>query len=155
MTELITDNSDCSIGLVEDGLYKPVIMWNLKIMSYISEKAHQYRAYGCNITVQARNGEKKIFKVWIKESEFHKFRATRGAIVDQTFGELIRNSQFDHNLWSELVPKIIEESSETIVHQRAAKNIGLQWDYLMSESRRTGDNLNIDFVEIVYKDVSK
>ena len=53
------------------------------------------------------------------------------------------------------MPKIIEESSETIVHQRAAKNIGLQWDYLMSESRRTGDNLNIDFVEIVYKDVGK
>ena len=73
MTELITDNSDCSIGLVEDGLYKPVIMWNLKIMSYISEKAHQYRAYGCNITVQARNGGKKSSKYGLKNQNFINF----------------------------------------------------------------------------------
>ena len=65
--------------------------------------------------------KRKDFNVWIKEGDLHKFGATRAAIVDQTHGELIRNSRFDQSLWSELVPKLIEASAETIIHQRAAK----------------------------------
>ena len=152
MSELISDHSEYTIGVMEDNNYRPIIMWNLKIRSYISEKDHQYRAYGCDIIVQGRDGHKKVFKVWIKEADIHKFGPTRAAIVDQTHGELIRNSRFDTSLWSDLVPKLIEESAETIVYQRAARNIGLQWDYLVSESRKFGSTLKLEFCEIVYKD---
>ena len=131
-------------------------MWNISIKSYISEKDHPFRAYGCEVYLQGRNGEKKTFKVWIKEGDFQRFSATRHAIVDQTHGELIRNSKFDHSLWSDLVPKLIESSWESIIHQRAARNIGLAWDYLISESRKFGGKLlNLNYVEIVYKDIGK
>ena len=155
MPELVNTESEFTIGVVDEDVYRPIIMWNLEIKSYISEKDQQFRAYGCKVKVQGKNGHLKTFDVWIKEVDFHKFNATRSAIVDQTHGELIRNSRFDHSLWSDLVPKLIEASAETIVHQRAAKNIGLAWDYLVTESRRFGSTLNPDFCEIVYKDIGK
>ena len=153
MSELITTASEFTIGIMDDDVYRPVIMLNLHIRSYISEKSHQFRAYGCQVVLQGRDGKRKDFNVWIKEGDLHKFGATRAAIVDQTHGELIRNSRFDQSLWSELVPKLIEASAETIIHQRVAKNIGLAWDYLIEESRKLGPNLDINFCEIVYKDI--
>ena len=87
MPELTNAESDYSIGIVDnEGQYRPVIMWNLEIKSYISEKDHPYRAYGCIVKLQSRIGDSKSFKVWIKEADFHKFSATRSAIVDQTHG---------------------------------------------------------------------
>ena len=87
MSELTNAESECSIGIVDnDGLYRPVIMWNLHIKSYISEREHPYRAYGCIVKLQGKAGELKCFNVWIKESDFQKFSATRSAIVDQTHG---------------------------------------------------------------------
>ena len=49
MPELVNDKSDFTIGLMDGDQYFPVIMWNLKIRSYISEKSNQYRAYGCDV----------------------------------------------------------------------------------------------------------
>ena len=56
-------------------------------------------------------------------------------------------------MWGDLVPKLIENSAESIIHQRAAKNIGLQWDYLVSESRHFGTLLRLEYCEIVYKNI--
>ena len=87
MPELTNAENDFTIGLVDsEGQYRPVIMWNLEIQSYISEKDHPFRAYGCLVKLQGRQDHLKTFKVWIKESDFHKFSATRSAIMDQTHG---------------------------------------------------------------------
>ena len=56
-------------------------------------------------------------------------------------------------MWGDLVPKLIENSAESIIHQRAAKNIGLQWDYLVSESRHFGTLLRLEYFEIFYKNI--
>ena len=155
MSELVNDQSEFTIGVMDGDIYRPVIMWNLEIKSYISEKDHNYRAYGCHVKLQGRNGQMKVFNVYIKEGDFHKFGPTRTAIVDQTHGELIRNSKFDFSLWGELVPKLIEAAAETLTYQRAARNVGLAWDFLVSESKRLGSVLRPEFCEIVYKDIGE
>ena len=89
MAELTNTESDCSIGVVDsEGIYRPIILWNIFIRSYISDQEHPYRAYGCDVKLQGRNGEIKTFKVWIKELDFHKFALTRSAIVNQTHGKI-------------------------------------------------------------------
>ena len=88
MSELVIDRSEFTIGIVEDDIYRPLIMWNLAIKSYISENDSTYRAYGCEVYMQGRHREKKQFKGYIKEGDFHSFGAIRTAIVDQTHGEL-------------------------------------------------------------------
>ena len=66
MAERVNNCSDCSIGVVANEIYLPLIMWNISI----SEKDHPFKAYGCEVYLQGRNGEKKTFKVWIKEGDF-------------------------------------------------------------------------------------
>ena len=62
MPELVNDKSDFTIGIMEGDQYFPVIMWNLKIRSYISEKSNQYRAYGCDVILQGIGGKKRYLK---------------------------------------------------------------------------------------------
>ena len=49
------------------------------------------------------------------------------------------------------MPKLIEDASDTITYQRAARNVGLAWHYLVQESRLFGNILQLDRVEIVYR----
>ena len=58
-------------------------------------------------------------------------------------------------MWSDFVPKLLSDCSDTIVHQRPARNIGLQWYYLRNMAYKHGGMLQLDHVEIVYKDVGK
>ena len=159
MTELVNTESDCTIGVIETEndveTYRPLICWNLKIESYISEKGSPYRAYGCLVKVKGKRGEVKTFKVFIKEGDFCKFDRVRTAIVAQTHGELILNSRFDHTLWSDLVPKLLFECADTIRHQQPARNIGLQWQYLKTAAFDHGGVPQLEHVEIVYKDIGK
>ena len=67
-------------------------------------------------------------------------------------GELIRNSRFDPSLWADLIPNLIESAADTIVYQRAARNIGLAWHYLVQEARLFRNVLHLQHCEIVYKD---
>ena len=70
-------------------------------------------------------------------------------------GELILNSQFDANLWTDFVPKLLFDSSMSIRHQQPARNIGLQWHHLKRRSFDHGGLLQLQDVEIVHKDVSE
>lgn len=157
--ELINTESLCTIGILEseneEEIYRPLIMWNLKIETYISEKNSPYRAYGCLVNLKGRLGVVKTFKIFIKEGDFSKFERVRAAIVAQTHGELILNSQFNLSMWSDFVPKLLFDSSETVRYQRPARNIGLQWHYLRSMAFEHGGVPQLDHVEIVYNDVGK
>ena len=35
MAELVTNFSDTSIGILEDDTYRPIMMWNIAVKSYI------------------------------------------------------------------------------------------------------------------------
>ena len=65
------------------------------------------------------------------------------------------NSQFNLSMWSDFVPKLLFDSSETVRYQRPARNIGLQWHYLRSMAFEHGGVPQLDHVEIVYNDVGK
>ena len=89
------------------------------------------------------------------DADFSKFDRVRSAIVAQTHGQLILNSLFDPSLWTDFVPKLLVDCSDTIKHQRPARNIGLQWHYLKSMSFEHGGVLQLEHEEIVYKDVGE
>ena len=59
--ELNNTENECTIGVfdTEDDelVYRPVIMWNLCINSYLSEKDLSYRAYGCVVKVKGKQGK--------------------------------------------------------------------------------------------------
>ena len=156
--ELINTKNDFTIGVIEIGeneeeVYRPVIMWNLSINSYLSEKDSSYRAYGCTVRVKGKRGDIQVFKVFIKDADFSKFERVRSAIVNQTHGQLILNSRFDLSIWTDFVPKLLFDCSDTIEHQRPARNIGLQWKYFQSMAFNHGGLLQLEHVEIVYKDI--
>ena len=158
--ELVNTVSECSIGHLDvqengDENYQPIIMWNLRIESYISDQDSLYRAYGCIVKIKGKQGIVKSFKIYIKEGDFGKFDKVRSSIVSQTHGELILNNRFDPTLWSEFVPKLLFDCSDHIKHQRPARNIGLQWHYLMSRAFSKGGVLQLEDVEIVYKEVGR
>ena len=102
--ELNNTESECTIGVFDaendKPVYRPVIMWNLSIETYLSQKDSSYRSYGCIVKVKGKQGQIKSFKVFIKEGDFAKFERVRAAIVAQTFGELILNSRFNLSMWS-------------------------------------------------------
>ena len=159
MSVLINTVSEVTIGIMETKdddteVYVPLILWNLVILSYLSDPDLSYRAYGCMVKIQSRAQAKiKSFLVYIKESEMYKFDRVRAEIVAQTHGELVMHNRFDLSLWSDLVPKLIFDSSMTIMHQRPARNIGLAWNYLKKMSFEFGGVPQLEHVEIVYKDV--
>ena len=151
--ELINSESNCTIGLMDNDVYRPIIMWNLQVKSYVSEKDSPFRAYGCLVTIRGKQGKKKTFTVYFKEADFSKFAKVKAAIVAQTFGEMILNSTFEANLWSEFVPKLLIDCADTIVHQQPARNIGLQWHYLKEKAFEYDGRLQLEHVEIVYRDI--
>ena len=159
MSQLINTESEVSIGIMEsknDGpsVYVPVILWNLTIKSYVSDPDLSYRAYGCLVKIQSRsNGTIKEFFVYIKESDMYTFSKVRSAIVAQTHGELVMHNRFEQDLWADLVPKLVFDSSMSIKYIRPARNIGLQWNYLKKMAFDHGGIIQLKDVEIVYKDV--
>ena len=158
--ELVNDVNDFTIGVKESDaqgqeVYRPLIMWNLKIRSYVSDPDISYRAYGCDVRIKGQHGVVKTFKVYIKEGEFTKFDKVRAAIVSMSHGELILQSRFDLSLWSDLVPRLLFDCADNILHQRPARNIGLQFHYLQSRAFDKGGILQPEDVDIVYKNVGK
>ena len=94
MSELINTESETTIGILEtnddNDVYVPVICWNLKINSYISDPDSSYRAYGTTVKIQSRNqGNVKSFQVFIKESDFYRFEKVRASIVAQSHGKYL------------------------------------------------------------------
>ena len=83
--ELINTESDCTIGVFDNVnddelIYRPVIMWNLTILTYISQQDSSYRPYGCDVKVKGKQGQIKSFRVFIKEGDFSKFDLVRALL---------------------------------------------------------------------------
>ena len=66
---------------------------------------------------------------------------------------MVLNRPFENNLWTEFVPKLLFDVKDVIAHQRPAKNIGLQFDYLQEKSLEHRGVLQLQDVEVVYPDV--
>ena len=92
MSELVNTYNDTTIGIIDlknnEEVYTPLICWNVKVVSYISDPDHSYRAYGCDVKIQSRlSSTIKTYRVYIKEFNFSKFDKVRAAIVSQTHGK--------------------------------------------------------------------
>lgn len=89
-----------------------------------------------------------------KATEFqNSFKKVHETIMNKTYGRLVLNRPIENSLWMEFVPKLLFDVKDTIKHQRPAKNIGLQFDYLMERSFVHHGVLQLDDVEVVYPGV--
>ena len=155
--ELVNTVNDYTIGFLEanengDENYQPVILWNLTSESYISDPESSYRAYGCIVKIKGKH-DMKSFKIFVKEGDYSKFEKVRATIVTQTNGELLLSSRVDHTLLSGFVPKLMFDCYAKIKHQWPARNIGRQWQYLVSRAFEKGGVLQLEDVEIVYMNI--
>ena len=73
--------------------------------------------------------------------------------MNKTYGQLVLNRPIENQLWTEFVPKLLFDVRDTIKHQRPAKNIGLQFDYLLDQAFDHGGVLQLKDLEVVYPDV--
>ena len=89
-----------------------------------------------------------------KAADFqNSFKKCHETIMNKTFGRLILNRPIENHLWTEFVPKLLFDVKDEIKHQRPAKNIGLQFDYLVERSFEHRGVLQLKDLEVVYPDV--
>ena len=89
-----------------------------------------------------------------KATDFqNSFKKCHETIMNKTYGRLVLNRPIENNLWTEFVPKLLFDVKDQIKHQRPAKNIGLQFEYLLERSFEHRGVLQLDDVEVVYPDV--
>ena len=122
------------------------------ICSYISAppESTAYRAFRCKVTLAGGDS----FMVNFKAIEFqNSFKKVHETIMNKTYGRLVLNRPIDNSIWTEFVPKLLFDVKDTIRHQRPAKNIGLQFDYLLERSFAHRGVLQLEDVEVVYPDV--
>ena len=81
------------------------------------------------------------------------FKKVHETIMNKTYGRLVLNRPIENNLWTEFVPKLLYDVKDTIRHQRPAKNIGLQFEYLLEQSFHHHGVLQLKDAEVVYPDV--
>ena len=81
------------------------------------------------------------------------FKKVHEPIMNKTYGRLVLNRPIDNSLWIEFVPKLLFDARSSIRHQRPAKNIGLQFDYLLEQSFKHRGVLQLKDVEVVYPEV--
>ena len=90
----------------------------------------------------------------LKATDFQSsFTKVHQTIVDKTYGRMILNRPIENSQWREFVPKLLFDARASIRHQRPAKNIGLQFDYLIEKSFEHRGILQLQDVEIVYPGV--
>ena len=73
--------------------------------------------------------------------------------MNKTYGRLILNRPIENHLWTEFVSKLLFDVKDQIKHQRPARNIGLQFEYLLEKSFEHRGVLQIEDLEVVYPDV--
>ena len=121
-------------------------------LSYISAppESCSYRAYRCEVKIAGGSS----FKVNFRATDFqNSFRKCHETIIDKTFGRMVLNRPIDNSQWTEFVPRLLFDARAAIRHQRPAKNIGLQFDYLLEKSFEHRGILQLKDVEIVYPGV--
>ena len=159
---LVNNIDDSTIGFLVDKEneqrneivqeYEPAIMWNLKVLSYISAppESSTYRAYHCEVKLAGG----PAFEVNFKAMDFmNSFRKVHETITNKTYGRLVLNRPIENNLWTEFVPKLLFDVKDSIKHQRPARNIGLQYEYLVEQAFDHRGVLQLKDVEVVYPDV--
>ena len=132
--------------------YQPLIMWNMKVVSYISAppSVSSFRAYRCKVKMSSG----VEFIININANDFHSsFRKVHEAIVNKTHGVLVLQKPIENSLWTEFVPKLLLESSDEIYYQRPALNTGLNCSYLEEKAFEHGGVIQLSDVEVVYTDV--
>ena len=60
------------------------------------------------------------------------FRKCHETIIDKTYGRMILSRPIDNIQWTDFVPRLLYDVKDSVKYQRPAKNIGLQFDYLLS-----------------------
>ena len=65
--ELVNTVNEYSIGVLEEAqdgteTYRPLVLWNLKIESYVSDSDIAYRAYGCLLKIKSKQGGGEKFQ---------------------------------------------------------------------------------------------
>jgi hypothetical protein len=89
-----------------------------------------------------------------KATEFqNSFKKVHETIMNKTYGRLVLNRPIENRLWTTFVPRLLFDVKDTIKHIRPAKNIGLQFDYLLERSFAHHGVLQLEDVEVVYPDV--
>ena len=89
-----------------------------------------------------------------KASEFqNSFKRCHETIMNKTYGRLVLNRPIENHLWTEFVPKLLFDVKDKIQHQRPAKNIGLQFEYLLEQAFEHKGVLQLKDLEVVYPDV--
>ena len=66
---------------------------------------------------------------------------------------MILNRPIDNSQWTEFVPRLLFDARASIKHQRPARNIGLQFEYLLEKSFEHRGVLQLKDVEVVYPGV--
>lgn len=109
-----------------------------------------YRAYRCEVNLAGGD----TFMVNFKATDFqNSFKKVHETIMNKTYGRLVLNRPIENSLWTSFVPRLLFDAKDSIKHIRPAKNIGLQFDYLLERSFAHHGVLQLDDVEIVYPDV--
>ena len=70
----------------------------------------------------------------------------------QATGDMILYKSFNNSLWVDFILRLLVDQRNSILKQRPARNIGLQYSYLVEKSFNLGC-LNIDDVQMVYPEV--
>ena len=125
---------------------------NKLIFSYISAPPEScaYRAFRCQVKIAGGS----TFMVNFKATDFQtSFRKCHETIMNKTYGRLVLNRPIENSVWTDFVPKLLFDVKDNIKHQRPAKNIGLQFDYLLERSFEHRGVLQLNDVEVVYPDV--
>ena len=89
-----------------------------------------------------------------KAAEFQSsFKKCHETIIEKTYGRMILNRPIENTHWVEFIPRLLYDVKDNIKYQRPAKNIGLQFDYLVERSFSHRGALQLEDVEVVYPGV--
>ena len=147
-----------TIGILstsDDGenVYTPVILWNFKVVGYISgpRPAPPNRFVGYKLHLFFTEGEET--EVVINHNSINTFKTFTEALRLGTHGLIFTFNPFDESLWPDLWSRLYYHCTETKICRtlRPADNIGIQYKFLEEMQESKGHWNDSDYEE-VYSD---
>ena len=137
---LVYDKDPCSIGFIEekdgDDVYYPVILFNFKVISYISGPGTSYRGY--EIKINTTDGPSWIVPIEVTATS--SWKRFHEAVRTSTWGAELCTNEFEESLWSSLFNRINFECRKSGIrkNKRPALNLGIQYKYLEEIRKKMG-----------------